>query len=454
MKYVKRLLIAVLMIGLPLFLNYSVGKADTPVPIYFFWGDGCPHCAAEKPFLEELAIRYPEVEIRSYEVWFDQEARQVFFDMADSLGFEPSGVPVTIIGNRHWIGFHESIKAEIEAFVVSCIQNTCPDPGVGVLPGIDPPMELPEEGVGGIDIETGSENMLVLPLIGAVDLGARSLGFSTAVIAFVDGFNPCSLWVLSILLALVIHSGSRKKTLIVGLTFLFVTTSVYVLFIVGLFKVFTFVSFVGWIQVVVAAVALAFALINIKDYFWYKEGISLTVSDKQKPKIYRDIRNLMAPDKSTLALVGATIVMALGISLVELPCTAGFPVLWTNLVAAQQVDSLTFSLLLGLYMLIYLLDELVVFLTVVITLRASKLEEKHGRVLKLVGGVVMMALAVVLLVDPELMNNISSSILIFGSAFAAAGLILLLHRRVLPYFGIYIGSETKKKTSRRRKAAT
>jgi cytochrome c biogenesis protein CcdA/thiol-disulfide isomerase/thioredoxin len=454
MKYGKRLLIAVLMVGLPLFLNHSVGKADTPVPIYFFWGDGCPHCATEKPFLEELASRYPEVEIRSYEVWFDQEARQVFLDMTDSLGFEPSGVPVTIIGNRHWTGFHESIQAEIESYVINCIQNTCPDPGVGVLPGIDPTVDLPEEGVGGIDIEAGSENMLVLPLIGAVDLGARSLGFSTAVIAFVDGFNPCSLWVLSILLALVIHSGSRKKTLIVGLTFLLVTTTVYVLFIVGLFKVFTFISFVGWIQVLVAAVALAFALINIKDYFWYKEGISLTVSDKQKPKIYRDIRKLMAPDKSNLALIGATIVMALGISLVELPCTAGFPVLWTNLVAAQQVDSLTFSLLLGLYMLIYLLDELVVFGTVVITLRASKLEEKHGRVLKLVGGVVMLTLAVVLLVDPELMNNISSSIRIFGAAFAAAGLILLVHRKVLPYFGIYVGSETQKKTRRRKKATT
>jgi cytochrome c biogenesis protein CcdA/thiol-disulfide isomerase/thioredoxin len=454
MKYGKRLLIAVLMVGLPLFLNHSVGKADTPVPIYFFWGDGCPHCATEKPFLEELASRYPEVEIRSYEVWFDQEARQVFLDMTDSLGFEPSGVPVTIIGNRHWTGFHESIKAEIEAYVVSCIQNTCPDPGVGVLPGIEPIVDLPEEGVGGIDIEAGSENMLVLPLIGAVDLGARSLGFSTAVIAFVDGFNPCSLWVLSILLALVIHSGSRKKTLIVGLTFLLVTTTVYVLFIVGLFKVFTFISFVGWIQVLVAAVALVFALINIKDYFWYKEGISLTVSDKQKPKIYRDIRNLMAPDKSSLALIGATIVMALGISLVELPCTAGFPVLWTNLVAAQQVDSLTFSILLGLYMIIYLLDELVVFGTVVITLRASKLEEKHGRVLKLVGGVVMLALAVVLLVDPELMNNISSSIRIFGAAFAAAGLLLLVHRKVLPYFGIYVGSEMQKKTRRRKKATT
>jgi hypothetical protein len=296
--------------------------------------------------------------------------------------------------------------------------------------------------------------VLVLPLIGAVNLGAHSLGFSTALIAFVDGFNPCSLWVLSILLALVIHSGSRKKILIVGLTFLLVTAAVYGLFIAGLFKVFTFVGFLGWIRVVVAVIALGFAAINIKDYFWFKEGVSLTVSDKHKPKIYQDIRGLMAPGKSSLALIGATVALALGIALVELPCTAGFPVLWTNLLAAQQVDTLTFALLLGLYMLIYLLDELIVFGTVVVTLKASKLEEKHGRVLKLVGGLVMLALAVVLLVNPDLMNSLTSSMLVFGVAFGLAGLVLLVHRVVLPRFGIYIGSElraTQKKSRPRRK---
>jgi cytochrome c biogenesis protein CcdA/glutaredoxin len=451
MKVFRRIFLAGLWLGLLLIVNITEGTADSRVPIYFFWGDGCPHCATEKPFLDELAARYPEVEIRSYEVWHDLEARQVFFDMADSLGFEASGVPVTIIGNRHWVGFHESLKEEIDAAVVGCIQTTCPDPGLGIISGIDAPARGPVVTVEGS--AEGKGDVLVLPVIGAVDLGARSLGFSTAVIAFVDGFNPCSLWVLSILLALVIHSGSRKKTLLVGLTFLLVTTSVYVLFIVGLFKVFTFVSFVGWIQIAVAAVALGFALINIKDYFWYKEGISLTVSDKHKPKLYRDIRSLLAPGKSILALIGATIVMALGISLVELPCTAGFPVLWTNLVAAQGVDSLTFALLLGLYMVIYLLDELIVFVTVVITLRASRLEEKHGRLLKLVGGVVMLALAVVLLVDPDLMNNISSSLSIFGVAFGAAGLVLLVHRKILPRYGIYIGSEGKKASRRRKKAA-
>jgi cytochrome c biogenesis protein CcdA/thiol-disulfide isomerase/thioredoxin len=466
MKYLKQFTMASLLITLLLVGSADGVAADSPAPVYFFWGDGCPHCETQKPFLDELAARYPQVEVRSYEVWYVQENRQIFFDMTAKLGFEPSGVPVTIIGEQYWVGFHETIKADIEAAVAGCIQNGCPDLGVGVIPGLQPapvspavPAEPtgPVESVAPVEEEPAppaGEEVLVLPLIGAVNLGVHSLWFSTALIAFVDGFNPCSLWVLSILLALVIHSGSRKKILIVGLTFLLVTAAVYGLFIAGLFKVFTFVGFLGWIRAVVAVIALGFAAINIKDYFWFKEGVSLTVSDKHKPKIYQDIRGLMAPGKSPLALIGATVVLALGIALVELPCTAGFPVLWTNLLAAQQVDTLTFVLLLGLYMLIYLLDELLVFGTVVVTLKASKLEEKHGRVLKLVGGLVMLALAVVLLVNPDLMNNLTSSLLVFGAAFGLAGLVLLVHRVVLPRFGIYIGSElgaAQKKSRQRRK---
>ncbi|MFU8774030.1 MAG: hypothetical protein ACNA8H_16625, partial [Anaerolineales bacterium] len=295
-----------------------------------------------------------------------------------------------------------------------------------------------------------------IPLIGDINLDAQSLVFSTAMIAFVDGFNPCSLWVLSILLALVIHSGSRRRILLVGGTFLLVTAAVYGLFIAGLFTVFSYVSFLGWIQILIALLAMGFALINIKDYFWYKEGVSLTISDKHKPKIYQNFRSILSGDKSSLALIGATVAMALGIALVELPCTAGFPVLWSNLLSAQEVSTTNFSMLLGLYMLIYLLDELIVFIVAVVTLRASKMEEKHGRVLKLVGGSVMMALAIVLIVNPDLMNNFSSTLSVFAAAFGAAFLVLLLHRVILPRFGIAIGSEFKKlkRPPRRRRAAS
>lgn len=428
--------------------------ASGRLPVYFFWGDGCPHCAAEKPFLEDLAQRYPQVSLQSYEVWYNDANREIFFAMAAKAGFEPQGVPVTFIGDKVWTGFREDMQAEMEAAVKACLENTCPDPGRGVA-GISPEQpEMEEPAAHPEPIPAAAEaepNQITLPLLGVINLDAYSLTFSTIIIAFVDGFNPCSLWVLSILLALVLNTGSRRKTLLVGLTFLFVTAGLYVLFIAGLFKVFTIVSFIGWIQVVVALLALGFALVNIKDYFWYKEGLSFTISDKHKPGIYRNIRNIISGDKSGLGLIGATVVMATGVALIEMPCTAGFPVLWTKLVSAHEVTTLNFILLLGLFMLVYLIDELIIFGSAVVTLKASKLEEKHGRLLKLVGGVVMLALAIVLLINPELMNNFGSSLLVFGAAFAAALLILLVHRKVLPRFGIVIGSENQPKKKLRRK---
>src|SRR5690606_35021784 len=217
---------------------------------------------------------------------------------------------------------------------------------------------------------------------------------------------------------------------------------------VGLFSIFSFVSFIGWIQVVVALIALAFALINIKDYFWFKEGVTLTIADKHKPKIYRDMRGLLAGDKSTPALIAETVVMASGITLVELPCTSGLPVLWTNIIAAHEVSPLSFVLLLGLYMLIFLADELIVFGSVVLTLKASKFEEKQGRILKLIGGILMLVLAFVLLIDPSILNSLTGTLLVFGVAFIAAAFTLLLHRRILPNYGIYIGTENLRNRQR------
>src|SRR5690606_40843078 len=68
-------------------------QASEPVVIYFFWGDGCPHCAAAKPFLAELSQRYPGVTIRDFEVWNHEENREPFFKMTAKYGFEPTAVP-------------------------------------------------------------------------------------------------------------------------------------------------------------------------------------------------------------------------------------------------------------------------------------------------------------------------------------------------------------------------
>lgn len=436
-----------------------------PVYIYLFWGEGCPHCAKAKPYFEYLAEKYPQVVLRSYEIYYNAENQKLFSDIAAYHGFEISGVPTMLIGPYYLVGYAEEFNPEIEEVVVYCIQNGCLDAGAGVVAGSPPvqstappavdaptptatPAALLENSSAPVSPvqpepsgEMGQSHQLNLPLVGPVDLDRQSLTLSTTLIAFVDGFNPCSLWVLSMLMALVIHTGSRKKVLFIGLIFLTVTAAIYALFIAGLFSVLSLVSFMGWVQVLVAGVALVFGLINIKDYFWYKAGVSLTISDKRKPGIFQNIRRVIASSDSIWGLAGATVVMAAGVSVVEFSCTAGFPVLWTNLLVAQGVSSGVFVALLLLYLIIYQIDELVIFGSMVITLKASRLEEKQGRVLKLFGGVLMLALSAVMLIKPSLMNDLVTSAVIFATAFSLAGVILIVHRTILPQLGIKIGSE-------------
>ncbi len=438
------LIVAVVSVAVPIGARAA---PDNEVTLYFFWGDGCPHCATAKPVLAEFEARYPGLEVRDFEVWGSAENRQLFIDMAAKFDFEPTGVPTFFLGDKYWVGYTEpTTRRQIEAAIAQCVASGCPDAGAGVFEpataepapsGAPPATSQPAPSAGPDD------DIVNLPILGDVDAASQSLALTTLLIAGVDGFNPCSLWVLSVLLALTLRTGSRRATVTIGVVFIAVTALVYALFIAGLFTVFSVVSFAAWVRVVVALVAVGFAAINIKDYFWFKQGVSLTIPDAKKPGIYQRLRHILAGGQSLPVLVAGTVVLAAGVSFVELACTAGFPVLWTNILAAREVTPVVFALLLALYMLIYQLDELAIFAGAVVTLRATKLEEKQGRILKLVGGMLMLSLAVVMLVEPSLMNGVRTSLLVFAAAATATLLVLLLHRVVLPRFGIRIGTQDK-----------
>jgi thiol-disulfide isomerase/thioredoxin len=453
------LLILVAALALP---GTVKAQAQEKVVLTLFWGNGCPHCAAERPVLASLQKKYPNLEVRTYELWYVESNIPILEKMVSAYGVETSGVPLTFIGDKHWIGYSDGFGVEMEDAIKACSLGGCKDPAEGVLTTEELAAGLPltltpdelnpaSETVTAETPEVANANTINVPFIGSVDLGNQSLPIATLLIGFVDGVNPCSIWALTMLLAITLHTGSRKKVLIIGLIFITVTAGVYALFILGLFTALKLLSFTGWIQVVVALVALFFALVNIKDYFWYKEGISFTIADDKKPGIFQKMRKVMDAGDSFWGLVGATIVLSAGVSLVEFSCTAGFPVIWTNLLSAQQVTPLMFGLLLLLYMFIYQLDELGIFLAAVITLKSSKIEEKHGRILKLIGGTLMLALSIAMLIDPHIMNTLSSSLIVFGGALVATLLVLVVHRRVLPAMGIYIGTEMKPDTKNRKK---
>ncbi len=403
------------------------------VPIYYFWGDTCPVCATQKVFLDALVRDRPNVVVRDFEVYRVAANRTIMDAMAAAFGRPVTGVPMTFIGDEVWVGFSDASGRQMRAAVERYETYAAPDPAdrldpemrsqvVTPAPAPTPPSPPPVTSTAVLDV----------PLVGTIDLAARSLWLSTFLIAFVDGFNPCSLWVLALLLAVVVNTRSRRRVLLVGFTFLVVTALAYGVFIAGLFTIFSYIAFLTWIRVAVATLALGFALINIKDYFAYRRGISLTIDDAHKPGIYRRIRGVMNAQASLPATLAATAGMALGITLVELPCTAGLPVLWTNLLADAGVGAAAFAMLLALYILVYLSIELVVFGGVVITMRVTRVEEREGRILKLVGGNVMLALAMVMLFWPTLLESISGTLAVFGIAIGGSLLIVLLHRFVHP----------------------
>lgn len=427
-------------------MSTAVTKAEEPLTLYYFWGNGCPVCARQKPFLEQLMERYPQIRIREYEVWYNAEHRDLLFAMAAERDVEVSGVPVTMIGPKVWVGFNDAIAIGIELAIRAELQSGVSEPeeeehtpGPSVTPKSGPLQETanfkgPTESSGGelLTPPDGSasevaEVVVDVPIVGRVDLSEFGLTLSTLVIAFVDGLNPCSLWVLSILLALVIHSRSRRKVLLVGITFLLVTTLVYGAFMLGLFSTLQLIGYTLWLRIGVAVITLFIAVVNIKDYFAFQKGLSLTISPRAKPGIYERMRGVMNAERP-LRSIGLTAALAALVSLVELPCTAGFPVMWTNMVAQSGVGRGMFALLLGLYLLVFIVDELILFLLATATMRVRRLGESEGRVLKLVAGVLMLFLSVTMVIKPELMQDVTGALTVFLLSFATIAIILLIDR--------------------------
>lgn len=416
--------------------------AQNSVDMIFFWGSGCPHCKKAMPFLDKLEQKYPDLTIHKLETWKNRKNVQHLRTVGKAYNTKITAVPAFIIGDYPpTVGYSQRMQSGIESKVKACIKNGCTNPLIKA--GIElsePQAEAshiiePQTPPNEMDISSNEVESLNVPFLGEINLLDSPLILTTAIIAFVDGFNPCSTWLIMFLLGMVIHTRSRKKMLIVSLTFLFITAAAYGTFMLGVLNVFMYVGYIKWIQITVATIALLFAAVNIKDYFWFKKGISFTIADKHKSGIFKGMRDVISPNKTMLAMVSATAVLALGVVLVELPCTAGFPVIWANILAKHDVSGTSFAILFSIYILIYLLDELAIILIAVITLKVTKFEEKHGRILKLIGGMVMASLAGFMLFSPETLNTLDGTLWVFAIAAISSVVIITVHKKFLPKLG-------------------
>ncbi len=381
------------------------------VRLYFFSATNCPHCAEVRPLLVQLAERQPDLEIVEHDIWADRDSFQLLLDLLATHGDQPVTTPTLFLGDRLWIGLNEGTLSAIEVELARCRVAGCPDAlaRIGTAPA-----SLPA---------AGQDSALSLPLLGRFDAREVSLPLVTVVLGLLDSINPCAFFVLLFLLSLMVHAHSHARMLTVGVVFVSFSGLIYFLFMTAWLNLFLATGGVRYVTLLAGVVAIAVGLINIKDFARFRRGISLTMSEQSKSRLYQKTRRLLQTG-SYPALLGGTALLAIAANSYELLCTAGLPMVYTRILTLNELSTWSYYGYLAFYNLVYITPLLAIVIVFALTFGAHKLTEREGRALKLVSGVMMVALGGVLMVAPELLNNLAGTSGLLVGALGLSGLIL------------------------------
>ena len=350
-------------------------QAGEPVPdLEVFVRAGCPHCEAAKVFLDELRREQPSLRIAVHDVAENSVARQRLATLTAERGLANIGVPTFLIGTELIIGFlsADTTGAEIRARLDQNTQGAAPPPVVE-------------------SIQT--------KWFGELHVSNLGLPLFTIVIGLLDGFNPCSMWVLIFMLSLLAGLANRPKMLLIAGTFVAVEGVAYFAFMAAWLNMFLLIGLSRITELILGSIAGLAGAINIKDFWAFRRGISLSIPDAAKPGLYARIRRILQAENLLAALLG-TVMLAVLVQAVELVCTAGLPALYTRILTMQQLDRWVYYGYLALYNMAYMLDDVLVLAIGVITMSHYRLQEREGRWLKLISGIVMVGLSVVMIVKP------------------------------------------------------
>jgi len=181
------------------------------------------------------------------------------------------------------------------------------------------------------------------------------------------------------------------------------------------------------ITTIAGLIAVSFALINIKDYFFFKQGVSLSLSDSARTKLFARIRVLAQSDNLPTMIV-ATIILAIAANSYELLCTAGLPMVYTRVLTLNELSNAQYYLYLAFYNVVYIIPLLAIVILFALTLGNRKLSETEGRFLKLLSGNMMLGLGAILLFNPEWLSNMLISMSVILGSVLLTVLIALFQK--------------------------
>ena len=380
MKKFFWLLVIIIFLSSVIKADFSLAKQNS-VEIYFFYSAICPHCKKEKEFLKDLKNKYPEIEVKEYEVISNPKNKEIlnqFYEKYQVPEKDKGWVPITFTPDKYFIGFNEQVAKDIESCIRECLVGEKPAP-----------------------------QKIKIPVFGEIDISKMSLPALTVTLGALDGLNPCAMWILLFLIALLINTRSRKRMWLVGGTFILASGIVYYLILSAWLNLFLAISYVNLTRILIGAFALVVGVWQIKTFIGYRGVCPVTDgSTKFGDRIrngLRDQAEKLALSPLTFGILIGVIILALGVNLVEFFCSAGLPAIYTRVLTLSQISTLSYYLYLLLYTFVFMLDDLIIFSLAVITLSRIGFTAKYNYWATLFGGLLIFALGILLIFKPELL---------------------------------------------------
>lgn len=419
----KKILKFLIVFAVFLLLPVSAKADEKVINIHLFYGNGCPHCAAEEEFLSDYLKDRTDVKLYKYEIWYDSHNQELLSKVQKEMGTtNKNGVPFTVIGKKTIVGYADGVTDEQIKDAINYYLNNDYRDYAGEITGKVKKTEVKEYTIKDEsktedktenkiekaddtkDSDQTDENVTV-PVLGKINAKKVSLPILAVVLGFVDGFNPCAMWILIFLITMLFNMKDRKKMWILGLTFILTSGIVYLMFMLAWLNLATFISKIAFIRLLIAVIALVVGLINVYKYIdslkKKDEGCDV-VDKKDRKKIMEKIISITHEKKFIIALLGI-MVLAASVNIIELMCSIGIPLLFTQILAMNNLSTFSYMIYMFIYIFFFLIDDIVIFVISMVTLKVTGLSTKYTKYSHLVGGIIMLIIGLLLIIKPELL---------------------------------------------------
>jgi glutaredoxin/uncharacterized protein (UPF0333 family) len=370
-----------------------------PVPLLLFGRDSCGYCKAQIEWLDTTDLPYVY-----YNVVDDPEAARLFDELTDKHSLTKV-TPITVVGERVIVGFNgpdttgKALREAYEAAQSSTIRN--------IEEHLESaPVQSGLAGAGCTDVSCSAESasfVFDLPIVGIVDLETLSLFSLSALLGLIDGFNPCAMWVLVTFCVLLSQAGSRKKMIFLAGLFMLAEGIMYNLILNVWYQTWDWVALDQIVTPLVGFLALGGGAFFL--WRWYKNRNAVLVCDvtdlETQGKIIARFKAI-ANQPITIVSIISIIAIAFSVNVIEFACSIGIPQAYTKILEMNMLTFIERQFYIMVYTLAYMFDDVIVFgLAIWGYSRLQSLGGKYANLSLLIGGVLMLALGVFLVLDPS-----------------------------------------------------